>query len=78
MKMGWLSLVKTMMIKMEKVWSNLTDSSSLNAECIDSDSQVEVMSFQPLSGEIRRARESIHHHKDIVALYHVNKFLTYK
>lgn len=41
MKMGWLSLVKTM-IKMEKVWSNLTDSSPLNARCIDRDSQVGV------------------------------------
>lgn len=56
---------------MEKVWSNLRASSALNSKCIIETAQLEIVSFQPLSGEIKRALESIHRPKDIVALYFV-------
>lgn len=44
------------MIKMEKVWSNLTDSSPLNAKCIDRDSN---RGLCPFSFYLEKSKEPI-------------------
>lgn len=74
-RQGLLSHVETVMVKMEKVWSNVRDPSALNAKCIDRDCPVRGWCPSSLSWRTQKSLWDCSSPQDVVPLFLVSEAL---